>query len=67
MTAKLIAEESPGIFNWALYGCATWQGAGLVTPSAAQPATAVPALSVGDQATAVPPHLRSIGDEETRA
>lgn len=36
-------------------------------PAASQPAAAVPALSVGDQATVVPPHVRSIGDEETRA
>jgi len=36
-------------------------------PTAPQPAAAVPALSVGDQVTVVPPHLRSIGDEETRA
>jgi ribosomal protein S18 acetylase RimI-like enzyme len=37
------------------------------TPSAPPPGPAVPALSVGDQPTVVPPHLRSIGDEETRA
>lgn len=36
-------------------------------PAAAQPGPAVPACSVGDQVTVMPPHLRSIGDEETRA
>jgi heme exporter protein D len=36
-------------------------------PAAERPAPAAPACSVGDQTTAVPPHLRSIGDEETRA
>jgi hypothetical protein len=36
-------------------------------PEAAEPATAVPAYSVGDQVTVLPPHLRSLGDEETRA
>jgi heme exporter protein D len=36
-------------------------------PEAALPGPAVPACSIGDQATVVPPQLRSIGDEETRA
>jgi hypothetical protein len=36
-------------------------------PSAAQLGPAVPAYSVGDQPTVLPPHLRSVGDEETRA
>jgi hypothetical protein len=36
-------------------------------PSAAPAGPAVTAYSVGDQTTVVPPHLRSVGDEETRA
>jgi hypothetical protein len=36
-------------------------------PAAPQLGPAVTAYSVGDQTTVVPPHLRSIGDEETRA
>ena len=36
-------------------------------PPAPPPGPVVPAYSVGDQTTAVPPGLRSIGDEETRA
>jgi hypothetical protein len=36
-------------------------------PAAPTSGPAVPAYSVGDQPTVVPPHLRSIGDEETRA
>ena len=35
--------------------------------STPRPGTAVPAVSVGDQTTAVPPQLPSVGDEETRA
>jgi len=35
-------------------------------PAAPAAGPAVPTMSVGDQATVVPPHLRSIGDEETR-
>jgi hypothetical protein len=36
-------------------------------PSAGQLGPAVQAYSVGDQPTVLPPHLRSVGDEETRA
>jgi hypothetical protein len=36
-------------------------------PPAPRPGAAVPAGSLGDQTTAVPPGFRSIGDEETRA
>jgi hypothetical protein len=36
-------------------------------PAAPGPGPVVTTYSVGDQTTVVPPHLRSIGDEETRA
>jgi hypothetical protein len=36
-------------------------------PAALEVGIAVSPRSVGDQTTAVPPHLRSVGDEETRA